>query len=126
MPTSRSSSRSGRVRVAGFGSADSLIGPRSCAHVLGGTIRGERFETQYSLSGSLQQEDAPFVDLTDIETFPIDIAHDALDGRFVCGDEDAYEQFKQELETTFAEQRDTIRRQQRDVIDRIAEDGLRG
>ncbi|WP_136601198.1 nucleotidyltransferase domain-containing protein [Salinigranum halophilum] len=86
----------------------------------------ERFEKQYSLSGRLQQEEAPFVDLTDIETLPIDIAHDALDGRFVCGDEDAYEQFKHNLETTFAEQRDTIRRQQRDVIDRIAEDGLRG
>jgi len=87
---------------------------------------GERFEKQSSLSGSLQQEDAPFVDVTDIETLPRDVAHDALDGAFVCGDEDAYEQFKRDLETAFAEHRDTIRRQQRDVIGRIAEDGLRG
>ena len=28
-----------RVRVAGLGRADSLIGPRSCGHVLGGTSR---------------------------------------------------------------------------------------
>ena len=78
------------------------------------------------MSGSRQQEDAPFVDVTDIETLPRDVAHDALDGTLVCGDEDASEQFKHDLETTVAEHRDTIRRQQRDVIDRIAEDGLRG
>jgi predicted nucleotidyltransferase len=86
----------------------------------------ERFEKRCFLSGDLQQEDAPFVDLSDIETLPLAVAHEAINGVFVCGDENAFTQFKDDLETTFAEQRDALRRQQRDVIDRIAEDGLRG
>jgi predicted nucleotidyltransferase len=86
----------------------------------------ERFEKRCFLSGDLQQEDAPFVDLSDIETLPLAVAHEAINGVFVCGDENAFAQFKDDLETTFAEQRDALRRQQRDVIDRIAEDGLRG
>jgi predicted nucleotidyltransferase len=86
----------------------------------------ERFEKRCFLSGDLQLDDAPFVDLSDIETLSLDVAHDAVDGRFVCGDEQAFEQFKADIEATFAEQRDTLRRQQREVIDRIAEGGLRG
>ncbi|WP_199522771.1 nucleotidyltransferase domain-containing protein [Haloferax sp. Atlit-4N] len=86
----------------------------------------DRFEKQCFLSGDLQWEDAPFVDLSDIETLPLDVAHDAVSGSFVCGDEQAFEQFKTEIEAQFAEQRDDLRRQQRAVIDRIAEEGLRG
>ena len=86
----------------------------------------ERFEKRCFLSGDLQQEDAPFVDLSDIETLPLAVAHEAINGVFVCGDENAFARFKDDLETTFAEQRDALSRQQRDVIDRIAEDGLRG
>jgi len=86
----------------------------------------ERFEKQCFLSGDLQEEDTPFVDLSDIETLPLDVAHDAVTGQFVCGDEDAFERFKSEIEERFAEQRDDLRRRQRAVIERIAEDGLRG
>lgn len=86
----------------------------------------ERFDKRCFLSGHLQQEGAPFVDLSDIEALPLDVAHDAVDGQFVCGDERAFEQFQEDVEARFAEQRETLRRRQRDVIDRIAEDGLRG
>ena len=86
----------------------------------------ERFEKRCFLSGALQREDAPFVDLSDIETLPLDVAHDAVNGRFVCGDEQAFERFKADVEATFDEHSNALRRQQRDVIDRIAEDGLRG
>jgi predicted nucleotidyltransferase len=86
----------------------------------------ERFDKRCFLSGDLQQDDAPFVDLADIETLPLDVAHDAVNGTFVCGDDRAFEQFKTTVEATFADQRDTLRRQQRDVIDRIAAEGLRG
>ncbi|WP_167837307.1 nucleotidyltransferase domain-containing protein [Halosimplex halophilum] len=86
----------------------------------------ERFEKRCFLSGDLQREDAPFVDLSDIEMLPVDIARDAVDGRFLCGDERAFERFRADIEATFAERRDTIRDHQHDVIDRIAEDGLRG
>jgi len=86
----------------------------------------ERFAKRCFLSGDLQQDDAPFVDLSDIETLPVDVAHDAVNGTFVCGDKRAFERFKADTEAAFAEQRDERRRQQRDMIDRIATEGLRG
>ncbi|MBX0297205.1 nucleotidyltransferase domain-containing protein [Halomicroarcula sp. F27] len=86
----------------------------------------ERFEKVCFFSGDLQQADTPFVDLSDIEALPLDVAHDAVNGTLVCGDEQMFEQFKTDIEAAFADQRDDIRRHQRDVIDRIAEDGLRG
>ena len=86
----------------------------------------ERFDKRCFLSADLQSDDAPFVDLSDIETLAVDVAHDALNGTLVCGDEDAFEEYKTSVEMEFAEERDTLRRQQRDVIDRIAAEGLRG
>jgi len=86
----------------------------------------ERFEKRCFLSGDVQRSGSPFVDLSDIEALPIDVAHDAVKGQFVCGDERAFERFKTTVETRFAERRETIHRRHRDVIDRIAEDGLRG
>lgn len=87
---------------------------------------GDRFKKRCFLSGNLQRDDAPFIDISDIETLPLDVAHDAVSGTFVCGDEHAFEQFKTAIEAAFDDQRDTIRRQQHDVIDRIAAEGLRG
>jgi hypothetical protein len=52
------------------------------------------------------------------------VAHDAVQGEFVCGNERVFRQFKTDIERTFAEQHEGIRRQQRVVIDRIAEEGL--
>ncbi|MFC7076831.1 MULTISPECIES: nucleotidyltransferase family protein [Haloarcula] len=86
----------------------------------------ERFEKWCFLSGDLQREDAPFVDVADIETLPLAVAHDAVNGEFVCGDKKAFEQFRAEIEAGFSEHRKTIHRQQRETIDRIAADGLRG
>ena len=86
----------------------------------------ERFEKWCFLSGDLQQEDAPFVNVADIKTLPLYVAHDVVNGEFLCGDEKAFEQFKQEIEAGFREHRETIRREQPEVIDRIAGDGLRG
>lgn len=86
----------------------------------------ERFERQCFLSGYLQREDAPFVDVPDIESLPVDVAHDAVNGTLICGDEEAFEQFETATEAAFTRQEEEIRRQQRAVIDRIAGDGLRG
>lgn len=86
----------------------------------------ERFQKRCFLSGDLQRDDAPFIDVSDIETLPIEMAHDAVNGEFLCGDERAFRQCKAAIEAEFAERRDDIRRQQRAVIDRIAEDGLHG
>lgn len=85
-----------------------------------------RFEKRCFLSGDLQSEDRPFVDVADIESLPLEVARDAVDGVFLCGDREAFERFKRATETAFDDRRETLRRRRRSVIDRIAEDGLRG
>jgi predicted nucleotidyltransferase len=86
----------------------------------------ERFRKRCSLSGTLQREERPFVDISDIETLPLDVAHDAVTGKFLCGDDQRFRQFRGQIEAEFESRRDDIRRQQQGVIDRIAEEGLRG
>ena len=86
----------------------------------------ERFRKRCFLSGDLQSEDAPFIDLSDIDELPLAVAHDAVSGDLLCGDDREFRAFKQEIEATYEERRDDLRRHQRNVIDRIAEDGLRG
>jgi len=86
----------------------------------------ERFRKLCFLSGDLQREELPFVDVSDVETLPVDVAHDAVSGELVCGDGRAFRRFTAEIEATFEKRRDAVRRHQRDVIDRIAEAGLRG
>lgn len=86
----------------------------------------ERFQKRCFLSGDLQRSDAPFIDVSDIETLPVDVANDAVNGQFLCGDEAAFRAFKADIEAAFEAQSDDIRRRQRDVIERIAEEGLSG
>jgi len=86
----------------------------------------ERFRKRCFLSGNLQREAQQFVDISDIETLPLDVAHDAVTGEFLCGDEQAFRRFREQVETEFERQREDIRRQQQATIDRIAEEGLRG
>ena len=86
----------------------------------------DRFEKRCALSGGLQHEAFPFIDVSDVESLPLDVAHDAVNGELLCGDEAAFEAFKANVEAEFDEQRESIRRHRRTVIDRIAEDGLRG
>ncbi|AQL44550.1 DNA polymerase subunit beta [Halorientalis sp. IM1011] len=85
----------------------------------------ERFQKRCHLSGMLQREDAPYVDVSDIEELPIAVAHDAVSGDFLCGDERSVGEFKREITEAFENERDDIHRQHRDVIGRIAEEGLR-
>lgn len=86
----------------------------------------ERFRKRCFLSGELQREDTPFVDVADVDELPLPVAHDALQGELLCGDRETFRGFKTEIEEAFAERGADIRRHQRDLIDRIAEDGLRG
>lgn len=85
-----------------------------------------RFRKRCFLSGDLQQTGAPFVDLSDFEELPIEVAHEAVRGDLLCGDEDAFRQFKAAIEERFEDQREELRRQRRALIDRVAEEGLRG
>lgn len=86
----------------------------------------KRFQKRCLLVGCLQQADAPFVDLSDIETLPVAVARDAVNGEFLCGDDQAFRRYKADIEARFDQQREDIRQHQRDVIDRIAKGGLRG
>ena len=86
----------------------------------------ERFQKWCFFAGDLQHEAAPAVDVSDIEQLPIDVAHDAVAGEVLCGDSDAFERFKARIDDRFETERDDLRKHQRAVIDRIAEEGLRG
>jgi predicted nucleotidyltransferase len=86
----------------------------------------ERFRKRCSLSSELQREDAPFVDVSDMEELPLPVAHDAVQGTLLCGDEETLRRVKEGIDAAFTEREADIRRHQRDLIDRIAEEGLRG
>jgi predicted nucleotidyltransferase len=86
----------------------------------------ERFRKQCFLSGSLQQSGQPFVDVSDVAELPLPVAHDAVNGTFLCGDKQSFQQFKSKIETEFEEHQDEIQRHRSDVIARIAERGLHG
>ena len=87
---------------------------------------GERFRHLCVFSGNLQSSNRPFIDVSDIERLPLDIAHDAVHGKLVYGNEQRFEMFREDIQDTFAAQRDAIRSRQRDVIKRIANQGLHG
>ena len=86
----------------------------------------ERFRQLCVFSGNLQSSDRPFVDVSDIERLPLDIAHDAIHGELIFGNEQRFEAFREDIQETFAAQRDAIRSRQREVIERIANQGLHG
>lgn len=86
----------------------------------------ERFQRLCRLSGTAQADDAPFVDLSDIERLPLGVAADAVDGTLLCGDADAFASFRREIERTYADREAGLHDHHRSVIDRIAIEGLRG
>lgn len=86
----------------------------------------EKFRKWCFLSGDLQESDAPFVDISNIEALPIEVAHAAVNGKFLCGDEQAFCEFKAAIEEEFEDQHEEIRRHQEHVIERIAVHGLHG
>lgn len=86
----------------------------------------DRFRKRCFLAGDLQRATGPYVDVSDIETLPIDVAYDAVTGDVLCGDEAVFRAFKADIEERYADEREALRQHQRAVIDRIAEDGLRG
>ena len=45
----------------------------------------------------------PSVDVANIDTLSLDVAHNVVNGEFVGGDEDTFEQFKTEIEAGFSE-----------------------
>lgn len=87
---------------------------------------GDRFRKRCRLSGRAQRTGTPFVDLTDLEELPLEVAHAAVDGKLLCGDTDAFDAFRAQIEAAYDDQRDDIEQRRRDTISRIATGGLRG
>lgn len=86
----------------------------------------EQFRRLCSLSGNVQRSDAPFVDVSNVETLPLPVARRAVGGEFVCGDESAFRRYRATIEDEYGDRREEITQHRRDVIDRIARGGLRG
>lgn len=86
----------------------------------------ERFRHLCAFSGNLQPSDRPLVDVSDIDRLPLEIAHDAVHGTLVYGNEQRFAAFRTDITDAFVAQREAIRSRQRDVIERIAEQGLHG
>ena len=85
---------------------------------------GERFRKRCRLSGRLQSDEAPFVDVSDLDSLPPDVARAAVKGEPLCGDDDDRREFDERIEA-LAEDAQSAERH-RDVIRRVAEEGLRG
>lgn len=77
-----------------------------------------RFRKRCFLSVGLQREGAPFVDIADIPELPLAVAHDAVNGDLLCGDERSFHEFETDIDTEFEQRRDDIRRHQQTVISR--------
>lgn len=86
----------------------------------------DRFRERCRLSAAVQRDDAPFVDLSDLDELPLPFAHRAVHGELVCGDEESFRSYQHDIEESFDAQRDGIEQRQRAVVRRIAEEGLRG
>lgn len=86
----------------------------------------ERFRKRCFLQGELQEPARPHVDLVDIEALPSEVARDAVAGELLCGDRTVFERFRSSVEEQFERDRDRRRQRQQAIIDRIAEEGLRG
>lgn len=88
--------------------------------------RGERFRKRCALAGQLQQDDGPFVDVSDIEALSLEAAHDALDGVVLCGDEATVQAFADAIEAELNRRQPDLEQHRRETIQRIATDGLHG
>lgn len=86
----------------------------------------DRFRKHCRLASEVQETDTPFVDLSDVETLPLPVAYAAVNGTFVCGDEEVFETVRETITSKFEDERPAIEREQRELIQRIAEDGLHG
>jgi predicted nucleotidyltransferase len=86
----------------------------------------ERFRKRCHYLGHLQRRELPLLDVVDLDTLPIEVAHAAVGGELVCGDADAFQHCRRDIESAFAERRDGIERRHRERIARVADEGLHG
>lgn len=84
----------------------------------------ERFRKRIGLSGRLQADGIPFVDVSDIDAMPPHLEREVVTGQLLCGDTTAFRRFVEAVERESTERDD--RREDYEYIRRVAEDGLHG
>lgn len=81
----------------------------------------ERFHRRNRIDAELQEYADGFVDVSDIESLPNHVAYAALrDGIFLAGDEQAAEEYKEEVEAEYERGASEREQERREFIDRLA------
>lgn len=81
----------------------------------------ERFRERNRIDAALQEYATGFVDVSDIDTLPIPVAHAALrDGILLAGDDGTLEAYRTQIEAEYESTADERERQREAFIDRLA------
>jgi CHASE2 domain-containing sensor protein len=81
----------------------------------------ERFRTRNRIDAELQQFADGFVDVSDIDALPTQVAYAALrDGIVLVGDESAIRPYREQVADAYEQAADDRERERREFIDRLA------
>jgi predicted nucleotidyltransferase len=81
----------------------------------------ERFHLRNSISAELQQHADAFVDVSDLDSLPLPVAHAALrDGILLVGDEQTADAYREQVEKEYKSTAEEQEREHAEFIDRLA------
>lgn len=81
----------------------------------------ERFHARNRIDADLQEYAERFVDVSDVDSLPTPVARAALrDGIVLVGDEQAIEEYREQVEREYEASADERERERREFIDRLA------
>lgn len=81
----------------------------------------ERFHLHNSISAELQQYADSFVDVSDLDSLPLPVAHAALrDGVLLVGDERTLEAYRERVNEEYEATAEKRKREHEEFIDRLA------
>jgi predicted nucleotidyltransferase len=81
----------------------------------------ERFRLRNRVDANLQEYAEGFVDVSDMDSLPIPVAHAALrDGIVLVGDEQIIESYRKQVKQEYEATADERERERREFIDRLA------
>jgi predicted nucleotidyltransferase len=81
----------------------------------------ERFHLRNRISAELQQHADAFVDVSDLDSLPLPVAHAALrDGVYLVGDERTVEAYRERVKAEYEATAEKRKREHEEFIDRLA------
>lgn len=81
----------------------------------------ERFRARNRIDATLQQFADDFVDVSDVDSLPTDVAHAALqDGKVLVGDDETVATYREQLADAYEETATERERERREFLDRLA------